>query len=87
MAQIIFVGHAEGPIRNAVLWQVYHQLAPQSRKPSFFLVTRQATHTAQHPATDDLYSTKSPYNIQSLVIYSRQAGWHIVLCATTYYAP
>ena len=30
MAQIIFVSHAEGPIRNAVLWQVYHQLAPQA---------------------------------------------------------
>ena len=30
MAQIIFVSHAKGPIRNAVLWQVYHQLAPQA---------------------------------------------------------
>lgn len=33
MAQIIFVSHAEGPIRNAVLWQVYHQLSPQAANP------------------------------------------------------
>ena len=36
MAQIIFVSHAEGPIRNAVLWQVYHQLAPQAANPHSF---------------------------------------------------
>ena len=42
MAQIIFVSHAEGPIRNAVLWQVYRQLSPQAANPhSIWLQGRQ----------------------------------------------
>ena len=86
MAQIVFCQPCQRPYPKYGLMASVSSVGYASRNPSFFLVTRQA-HYVQHPATDDLYSTKSPYNIQSLVIYSRQTGGRIVLCATTYYAP
>ena len=50
MAQIIFVSHAEGPIRNAVLWQVYHQLAPQAANPhSFWLGSQREERDTPQP--------------------------------------
>ena len=78
MAQIIFVGHAEGPIRNAVLWQVYHQLAPQAANPhSFWLQGRQRT---QHNTPQQMTFTAQnrPTTFKALLsIQGKQVG---ILC-------
>lgn len=78
MAQIVFVSHAEGPIRNAVLWQVYHQLAPQAATPhSFWLQGGQRT---QHNAPQQIALTKQnhPTTFKALLsIQGKQVG---ILC-------
>lgn len=78
MAQIIFVSHAEGPIRNAVLWQVYHQLAPQAATPhSFWLQGGQRT---QHNAPQQMVFTAQnrPTTFKALLsIQGKQVG---ILC-------
>ncbi len=78
MAQIIFVSHAKDLIRNAVLWQVYHQLAPQAATPhSFWLQGGQRT---QHNTLQPMGFTAQnhPTTFKALLsIQGRQVG---VLC-------
>lgn len=78
MAQIVFVSHAKDFIRNTVLWQVYHLLAPQAATPhSFWLQGRQRTqHNTPQPMT--FTARNHPTTFKALLsIQGRQVG---VLC-------
>ena len=79
MAQIIFVSHAEGPIRNAVLWQVYRQLSPQAANPHSFWLGSQ-----REERNDPQQLVFTPQNHLDtfkalLSIQGRQVG---ILCCT-----
>lgn len=78
MAQIIFVGHAEGPIRNAVLWQVYHQLAPQAANPHSFWLQGRQREERDTPQPIVFTPRNRPTTFKALLsIQGRQVG---VLC-------
>ena len=79
MAQIIFVSHAKDFIRNAVLWQVYHQLAPQAANPhSFWSGDRRIMCNA--PQQIALTKQNHPATFKALLsIQGRQVG---ILCCT-----
>ena len=79
MAQIIFVSHADDLIRKAVLWQVYHQLAPQAAHPHSFWIGRQ-----REERNDPQQLVFTPQNHLDtfkalLSIQGRQVG---ILCCT-----
>ena len=77
MAQIVFVSHAKDLIRNTVLWQVYHQLAPQAANPhSFWSGGRRIMCNA--PQQIALTKQNRPTTFKALLsIQGRQVG---VLC-------
>lgn len=79
MAQIVFVSHAKDLIRNTVLWQVYHLLAPQAATPhSFWLQGRRIMCNA--PQQIALTKQNRPTTFKALLsIQGRQVG---VLCCT-----
>lgn len=80
MAQIVFVSHAKDLIRNTVLWQVYHLLAPQAANPhSIWLQGRQ-----REERNDPQQLVFTPQNHLDtfkalLSIQGRQVG---ILCCT-----
>lgn len=79
MAQIIFVSHAEDPIRNAVLWQVYHQLAPQAANPHSIWL-RNVVLPANTPQPMVFTPQNHPVTFRALLsIQGRQVG---MLCCT-----
>ncbi|GEM_PF-5391817 len=79
MAQIIFVSHANDSIRNAVLWQIYHQLALQAANPhSFWSGGRRIMCNA--PQQIALTKQNHPATFKALLsIQGRKVG---VLCCT-----
>ena len=79
MAQIIFVSHAEGPIRNAVLWQVYRQLSPQAANPHSFWLGSQREER-NDPQQLVFTPQNHPVTFKALLsIQGRQVG---ILCCT-----
>lgn len=80
MAQIIFVSHAKDFIRNAVLWQVYHQLAPQAANPHSIWLQGRQREERDTPQPIVFTPQNHPAAFKALLsIQGRQVG---VLCCT-----
>lgn len=80
MVQIIFVSHARDSIQNAVLWQVYHQLAPPAANPHSFWLRGRQYEERNEPQPIVFAEHNRPATFKALLsIQDRRVG---VLCCT-----